>query len=220
MAKSANSCYRAGGWRLYGGDKHGSTGALPSARVCPTSPLSLLPDSLLYTTGTPSPSEQSGILCKKRLSNIVSTCSSLQRPRLTLFPALNSKERVYFADASSDPRFSAEATQTLHRSVICLPIFSNRGQTFGAVYVSSKYPFSQNTVTILTLFCQQASISISNALLFRSVQAGTRENLKMIATQREALEAARKSREDALKATKVRPLSRDRVLSRILTAGT
>lgn len=54
----------------------------------------------------------------------------------------------------------------------------------------------------MTLLCQQASIGISNALLFRSVQAGTRENLKMIAAQRDALEAARKSREDALKATK------------------
>jgi len=121
----------------------------------------------------------------------------------SLVAALNSKERVYYADASLDSRFSSEAGQTPHRSVICLPIFSNRGQTFGAVYFASKYPFSQNTVTILTLLCQQASISIANALLFRSVQAGTRENLKMIAAQREALEAARKSREDALKATKV-----------------
>ena len=56
---------------------------------------------------------------------------------------------------------------------------------------------------MLTLLCQQASIGISNALLFRSVQAGTKENLKMISAQRDALEAARKSREDALKATKV-----------------
>lgn len=102
-------------------------------------------------------------------------------------------------------RFSTEAAQSLHRSVICIPIFSNRGQTFGAVYVASKYSFSQNIMTILTLLCQQASISVSNALLFRSVQAGTRENLKMIAVQRDALEAARKSREDALKATKVNP---------------
>lgn len=63
---------------------------------------------------------------------------------------------------------------------------------------------------MLTLLCEQASIGISNALLFRSVQKGTRENLKMIANQREALEAARKSREDALKATKVgvNPLAR------------
>lgn len=120
-----------------------------------------------------------------------------------VFAALNSKERVYYDDASSDSRFSSEARQTLHRSVLCLPIFSNRGQTFGAVYFAANHPFSQNTVTVLTLLCQQASISIANALLFRSVQTGTRENLKMIAAQREALEAARKSREDALKATKV-----------------
>ncbi|KIL70561.1 hypothetical protein M378DRAFT_194875 [Amanita muscaria Koide BX008] len=117
---------------------------------------------------------------------------------------LNSKERVYYDDASLDSRFASEAGQSAHRSVVCLPIFSNRGQTFGAVYFASKYPFPRNTVTLLTLLCQQASISIANALLFRSVQAGTRENLKMITAQREALEAARKSREDALKATKIK----------------
>jgi hypothetical protein len=117
---------------------------------------------------------------------------------------LNTKERVYYDEVAADPRFSSEAGQSPHRSVICLPIFSNRGQTFGAVYLASTYPFSQRIMTVLTLLCQQASISISNALLFRSVQTGTRENLKMITAQREALEAARKSREDALKATKVR----------------
>ncbi|KAH9921391.1 histidine kinase [Fomitopsis serialis] len=118
--------------------------------------------------------------------------------------ALNTKERVYYEDVSTEPRFSSEAQQSSYRSVICLPIFSNRGQTFGAVYLASKYAFSPNTVTLLTLLCQQASIGISNALLFRSVQAGTRENLKMIAAQRDALEAARRSREDALKATKIK----------------
>ncbi|GBE78499.1 histidine kinase [Sparassis crispa] len=117
---------------------------------------------------------------------------------------INTKERQYFEDVSAEPRFSSEAQQSSHRSVVCLPIFSNRGQTFGAVYLASKYTFSPNTVTILTLLCQQASIGISNALLFRSVQAGTRENLKMIAAQRDALETARKSREDALKATKIK----------------
>ncbi|KAJ7356807.1 dual-domain HisK/Mak2 protein kinase [Mycena albidolilacea] len=117
---------------------------------------------------------------------------------------LNTKEPFYCDDASLDPKFSAEATQSAHRSIICLPIRSNRGQTFGAVYFASKYEFSQNIVTMLTLLCQQASISVANALLFRSVQAGTRENLKMIAAQRDALEAARKSREDALTATKIK----------------
>ncbi|KAI0367509.1 histidine kinase [Pilatotrama ljubarskyi] len=118
--------------------------------------------------------------------------------------ALNTKERVYYEDIASEPRFTSEASQSPHRSVICIPIFSNRGQTFGAVYLASKYAFSPNIVTMLTLLCQQASIGISNALLFRSVQAGTKENLKMISAQRDALEAARKSREDALKATKIK----------------
>jgi len=159
---------------------------------------------LLSREGIPSQSELSPTLFRKRLSNMVRDETEIHAsPRLIIFPALNSKERVCYDDASLDSRFSSEAGQTIHRSVICLPIFSNRGQTFGAVYVASNQSFSQNTVTMLTLLCQQASISIANALLFRSVQNGTKENLKMIAAQKDALEEARKSREDALKATKV-----------------
>ncbi|KAI0005369.1 hypothetical protein BJV74DRAFT_875326 [Russula compacta] len=114
------------------------------------------------------------------------------------------KERVAYDDISSDSRFSSEAHQSPYQSVVCLPIFSNRGQTFGALYLASKYAFSQNTITLLTLLCQQANISIANALLFHSVQAGTKENLRMISAQKEALEDARQSREDALKATRIK----------------
>ena len=74
----------------------------------------------------------------------------------------------------------------------------------GALYLASKYSFLRSTIAILTLLLQQASISLSNALLFRSVQAGTRENLKMISSQRAALDEARRSREDALKAAKIK----------------
>ena len=116
-------------------------------------------------------------------------------------------ERVIYDDVSSDSRFSSEAHQSPYQSVVCLPIFSNRGQTFGALYLASKYAFSQNTITLLTLLCQQANISVANALLFRSVQAGTKENLRMITAQKDALEDARRSREDALKATRVLYLS-------------
>lgn len=143
--------------------------------------------------------------CKGLLFNTVSATSLfLSSMKLTHLVALNTKERIYLEDVASEPQFSSEARQSPHRSAVCLPIVSNRNQTFGAVYLASKYPFSPNTVTILTLLCEQASIGIANALLFRSVQAGTRENLKMISTQRDALEAARKSREDALKATKIK----------------
>lgn len=124
--------------------------------------------------------------------------------RAVILHSLNTKERVAYDDVSSDSRFSSEARQSLYQSVVCLPISSNRGQTFGALYLASKYTFSQNTVTLLTLLCQQANISVANALLFRSVQAGTKENLRMISAQREALEDARHSREDALKATRIK----------------
>ncbi|KAF9654281.1 histidine kinase [Thelephora ganbajun] len=117
---------------------------------------------------------------------------------------LNSKERLCFNDVTSDSRFLAEASESVHRSVICLPIVGNRGQTSGAIYLASKYPFTQRKVTMIHLLCQQATISITNALLFRSVQAGTRENLRMIDTQKKALAIARQSREDALKATKIK----------------
>ncbi|KAN0121467.1 histidine kinase [Russula decolorans] len=124
--------------------------------------------------------------------------------RAVILHSLNSKERVAYDDISSDSRFSSEAHQSPYKSVMCLPIFSNRGQTFGALYLASKYPFSKNTITLLTLLCQQANISVANALLFRSVQAGTKENLRMISAQKEALEDARQSREDALKATRIK----------------
>lgn len=110
---------------------------------------------------------------------------------------------MYYEDVSLDLRFTSEVAQSPYRSVISLPIFSNRGQTFGAVFLAAKYAFSLKTLAILTLLCQQVSVSIANALLFRSVQAGTRENLKMIASQKEALDQARKHREEAEKATKV-----------------
>ena len=127
--------------------------------------------------------------------------------------ALSTKERIYLANAASEPRIANEAQRSPHRSVVCLPIISNRGsQISGVIFLASKYAFSPNTVTMLTLLCEQASIGITNALLFRSVQAGTRENLKMINAQRDALEAARKSREDALKATKVRNCSKSHKL--------
>lgn len=124
--------------------------------------------------------------------------------RTVIEHCLNSRSRVVFDDMALDSRFAAEAQYSPYRAVICLPIYSNRGQTFGAVYLASRYSFLQSTVDILTLFLQQASTSISNALLFRSVQAGTRENLKMISSQRAALEEARRSREEALKASKIK----------------
>jgi hypothetical protein len=163
------------------------------------------PNSLLTgSTGIPYPSGVSAIRYKGLLYCTVRSYHRASCIDLTsIHPALNTKERIAYDDISSDSRFSSEAHQSPYKSVMCLPIFSNRGQTFGALYLASKYAFSKNTITLLTLLCQQANISVANALLFRSVQAGTKENLRMISAQKEALEDARQSRENALKATRV-----------------
>lgn len=116
---------------------------------------------------------------------------------------LNLKSPVVLDD-TLDSQFAFEAQSSTYRAVMCLPILINRGQTFGALYLASRFSFLRSTVAILTLLLQQASISISNAQLFRSVQAGTRENLKMISSQRAALDEARRSREEALKAAKIK----------------
>jgi GAF domain-containing protein len=102
-------------------------------------------------------------------------------------------------------RFSPEArtSHTSQRSVICLPIISNRGQIFGCIYLSNKYPFPGGRMSLLTLLSQQASVAISNSLLFRSVQQATKANIQMISSQKQALEEARKAREAAEKAMKV-----------------
>lgn len=117
---------------------------------------------------------------------------------------LNTRVRIFVPDTSIEPRFVQEASQSIIRSIICIPFSNNRGQTYGALFVGSQYPFSQTNLSMLSLLCQQSSISIANALLFRSVQQATKANLQMIQTQKQALEEARKSREDAMKATKIK----------------
>jgi GAF domain-containing protein len=103
--------------------------------------------------------------------------------------------------------------------VICVPIVANRSHLQGLLYVGGDYAFRPNDVILLSHLAQQASgsfrsisphafndsvtVSIANALLFKSVQQQTKANLKMISSQRSALEDARRSREEALKATKV-----------------
>jgi GAF domain-containing protein len=117
--------------------------------------------------------------------------------------ALNHKEAYHSSNVADDARFASEATVSPYSSIISLPIHGNRGQIHGVVYLASEYrsAFTSNTLAVLTLLCEQVRISIANALLFRSVQAGTRENLKMIASQNKALDQARKHREEAEKAT-------------------
>ncbi|EJD55247.1 hypothetical protein AURDEDRAFT_140870 [Auricularia subglabra TFB-10046 SS5] len=124
--------------------------------------------------------------------------------RAAIQHTLNVQEPLFIPDVAQEARFASEALRSSARSVLCVPMMSNRGQTFGVLYLSSKIPFTLHDSRLLGLLLNQAAISISNALLFRSLQQATKANLKMIQTQKAALEETRKSREDALKATKIK----------------
>lgn len=73
----------------------------------------------------------------------------------------------------------------------------------GAVYCTSKYPFSQKTIMMQQHLCHQASINIANALLFRAVERHTKDNLKVIRNQQFQMDQARAHKEAAIKASKV-----------------
>ncbi|KAH7104691.1 hypothetical protein BKA62DRAFT_693063 [Auriculariales sp. MPI-PUGE-AT-0066] len=126
--------------------------------------------------------------------------------RAVLQHTLNVQEPLFIEDVAQEPRFASEASygdSSGAQSLLCVPMMSNRGQTFGAIYLSSSI-FTPHDAKVLGLLMSQSAISISNALLFRSLQQATRGNLKAISAHKAALEETRRSREDALNATRIK----------------
>ena len=62
------------------------------------------------------------------------------------------------------------------------------------------HAFSERTLNVLQLFCNQISISIANALLFRRVAKVSAANASMVESQRRALAQAREAEIKAKKA--------------------
>ncbi|KZP00739.1 histidine kinase [Calocera viscosa TUFC12733] len=124
-----------------------------------------------------------------------------------MLQVIHSKEPVYQRDAAEDPRYSVAAQNSSDRTVLCFPIYhAGRGDMMGCIYMASSRPYAYppSVVTMMTVLAQQASISITNCLLFQDVTRATRNNIRMINSQKEALEEARRSREDALKAAQTK----------------
>ncbi|KAI9021513.1 hypothetical protein CLU79DRAFT_703166 [Phycomyces nitens] len=121
---------------------------------------------------------------------------------------INTAESIFVHDIESDPRFAVgpwfERAGT--KSVICMPII-HKGSLVGCLFIEgSSGIFTQRHVTVLSLLCQQMGISITNAFLFKSVQRVTMSNMRMIENQKQALEDARKSKEAAVRATRLREI--------------
>ncbi|KAG2173042.1 hypothetical protein INT44_007015, partial [Umbelopsis vinacea] len=121
---------------------------------------------------------------------------------------LHTGESTLIPNVQNDPRFAVGSwfERAGIKSIICLPVL-HKGVLAGCLYLEgSPGIFTQRHITVLTLLCQQMGISLTNAFLFKSIQKVTMTNVRMIETQKLALEEARKSKEDALRATHLREI--------------
>ncbi|KAL9602694.1 MAG: hypothetical protein Q9219_001684 [cf. Caloplaca sp. 3 TL-2023] len=98
------------------------------------------------------------------------------------------KETVFVHSALNDDRFCNTGA---NKSVISLPIL--QGKDFlGVLYLEGQpQSFTDRNVGVLQLFCNQVSISISNALLFKKIRKVSAANASMIEAQKVALAKAR-----------------------------
>ncbi|KAI9275770.1 hypothetical protein BDA99DRAFT_431313 [Phascolomyces articulosus] len=121
---------------------------------------------------------------------------------------INTGESIFIEDVTQDSRFAVGPwfERTGQKSVICIPIV-HKSTMEGCLFIEGPSGiFTQRHITVLSLLCQQMGISITNAFLFKSIQRVTMANMKMIEMQKEALEEARKSKEAADKATRLREI--------------
>lgn len=116
--------------------------------------------------------------------------------------AIHSQESLFIVDVQQDSRFSDCTTQS--KSCICTPIV-HKTAIVGCIYIEGAVgTLTSRHEVVLRLLSQQIGISVTNALLFKSIQKVTYANVKMIENQKAALEEARKSKEAALRAMRMK----------------
>ncbi|KAI9245245.1 hypothetical protein BDA99DRAFT_448024 [Phascolomyces articulosus] len=121
---------------------------------------------------------------------------------------VHTEESIFIHNVKKDTRFAVGPwfERTGEKSVICMPI-THKFRTMGCLLIEGAVGvFTQRHVTVLSLLCQQMGISTTNASLFKSVQRATMANVRMIEMQKQALEEARRSKEAAIRATKLREM--------------
>lgn len=140
-------------------------------------------------------------------------CEILKKPKLltedansvvtrVAIYAIHTQESLLIPDIQQDSRFSDFASHA--KSVICVPI-THKSAIVGCIYIEGAVgSLTARHEVVLRLLSQQIGISVTNALLFKSIQKVTYANVKMIENQKAALEEARKSKEAALRAMKLK----------------
>ncbi|KAI8138424.1 hypothetical protein BJV82DRAFT_631487 [Fennellomyces sp. T-0311] len=121
---------------------------------------------------------------------------------------IHTRESIFIPNVKEDTRFAVGPwfDRTGDKSVICMPII-HKCTIVGCLLIEGTPGiFTQRHITVLSLLCQQMGISITNAFLFKSVQRVTMANMRMIEMQKQALEEARRSKEAADRATRLREI--------------
>ncbi|KAI8374713.1 uncharacterized protein BYT42DRAFT_577365 [Radiomyces spectabilis] len=121
---------------------------------------------------------------------------------------IHTVESIFVQNVEQDARFAVGPwfERAGNKSVICMPII-HKSALAGCLFLEGSCGiFTQRHITVLSLLCQQMGISITNAFLFKSVQRVTMANMRMIEMQKQALEDARKSKEAAVRATRLREI--------------
>ncbi|GAA5806716.1 hypothetical protein MFLAVUS_000064 [Mucor flavus] len=122
-----------------------------------------------------------------------------------VYYVIHTHANLFIPNIEADSRFATgEGGGRKKCAVICMPIM-HKNTIVGVLYLqASLNTFTDKHANVLALLCDQIGISVTNALLFKSVQKATKANALMIESQLKALEEARASREQALRATKMK----------------
>ncbi|KAI9251842.1 hypothetical protein BDA99DRAFT_521323 [Phascolomyces articulosus] len=121
---------------------------------------------------------------------------------------IHTGESIFVNDVEKDTRFAVGPwfERVKRKSVVCMPII-HKVNTMGCLFIEGVVGiFTQRHIAVLRLLCQQMGISVTNAFLFKSIQRVTQANSRMIEMQKQALEEARRSKEEADKATRLREI--------------
>ncbi|KAG1239398.1 hypothetical protein G6F68_018650 [Rhizopus microsporus] len=117
--------------------------------------------------------------------------------------AIHTQKSLFIVDIQQDSHFSDGSTSQA-KSCICTPII-HKSAVVGCIYIEAPIgSLTSRHEIVLRLLSQQIGISVTNALLFKSIQTVTYANVKMIENQKAALEEARRSKEAALHAMKLK----------------
>lgn len=112
-----------------------------------------------------------------------------ENQKQVLLYTIRFKETVFVHNVLHDDRF---CNSQKSKSVISLPILRGKCDLLGVLYLEGQpHSFSDRNVGVLQLFCNQVSISIFNALLFKKIHKVSAANASMIESQKVALAKAR-----------------------------